>query len=141
MSAFNPLPVEGKIFLSVADRDKERAVEVARGLHELGFTICSTGGTLKTLAKAGIPAERVYKVLEQARPNVIDMMKNGEINYVINTPATHESRADEVLIRSTAIAEKISHATNMAAAEATVRAIRSLKENEFTVKSIQEYHE
>jgi carbamoyl-phosphate synthase large subunit len=68
------------------------------------------------------------------------MMKNHEIDYLINTPATHESRADEILIRSTAIAQKISHATNMAAAEATVKAMRSLKEKEFTVKSIQEYH-
>ena len=140
IAAFNALPKEGTVFLSVADRDKDRAVSVARDLHELGFRIISTGGTLTKLAEAGIPAERVYKVLEQARPNVIDMMKNNEIHFVINTPATHESRADEILIRSTAIAQKISHATNMAAAEATVKAIRSLKENEITVKSIQEYH-
>ena len=140
MAAFNTLPTEGKVFLSVADRDKDRAVTIARDLHQLGFTICSTGGTLAKLAAAGIPAERVYKVLEQARPNVIDMMKNNEIHFLINTPATHESRADEILIRSTAIAQKISYATNMAAADATVKAIRSLKEIPFTVKSIQEYH-
>ncbi len=140
ISAFNPLPKEGTVFLSVADRDKDRAIAVARGLHELGFKIVSTGGTLAKLAKAGIPADRVYKVLEQARPNVIDMMKNNEIHFLINTPATHESRADEILIRSTAIAQKISYATNMAAAEASVKAIRSLKESELTVQSIQEYH-
>ncbi|MES2980744.1 MAG: carbamoyl-phosphate synthase large subunit [Verrucomicrobiota bacterium] len=140
ISAFNPLPKEGTVFLSVADRDKDRAISVARGLHELGFKIVSTGGTLAKLAKAGIPADRVYKVLEQARPNVIDMMKNNEIHFLINTPATHESRADEILIRSTAIAQKISYATNMAAAEAAVKAIRSLKESELTVQSIQEYH-
>jgi carbamoyl-phosphate synthase large subunit len=140
ISAFNPLPKEGTVFFSVADRDKERAIDVARSLHELGFKIVSTGGTLAKLAEAGIPADRVYKVLEQARPNVIDMMKNNEIHFLINTPATHESRADEILIRSTAIAQKISYATNMAAAEAAVKAIRSLKESELTVKSIQEYH-
>lgn len=140
ISAFNPLPKEGTVFFSVADRDKERAIDVARGLHELGFKIVSTGGTLAKLAEAGIPADRVYKVLEQARPNVIDMMKNNEIHFLINTPATHESRADEILIRSTAIAQKISYATNMSAAEAAVKAIRSLKESELTVKSIQEYH-
>jgi carbamoyl-phosphate synthase large subunit len=140
IAAFNPLPKEGTVFFSVADRDKERAIDVARGLHELGFKIVSTGGTLAKLAEAGIPADRVYKVLEQARPNVIDMMKNGEIHFLINTPATHESRADEILIRSTAIAQKISYATNMAAAEASVKAIRSLKESDLTVKSIQEYH-
>jgi carbamoyl-phosphate synthase large subunit len=140
MAAFNPLPTEGTVFLSVSDRDKERAISVARALHEIGFRIVSTGGTLAKLAAAGIPASRVYKVLEQARPNIIDMMKNNEIHFLINTPATHESRADEILIRSTAIAQKISYATNMAAAEATVKAIRSLKERELTVKSIQEYH-
>ena len=140
MAAFNPLPKEGTVFLSVSDRDKERAVAVARNLHELGFRIVSTGGTLAKLAEAGIPADRVYKVLEQARPNIIDMMKNNEIHFLINTPATHESRADEILIRSTAIAQKISHATNLSAAEASVKAMRSLKERELTVKSIQEYH-
>ena len=140
ISAFNPLPKQGTVFFSVADRDKERAIDVARGLHELGFRIVSTGGTLAKLAEAGIPADRVYKVLEEARPNVIDMMKNNEIHFLINTPATHESRADEILIRSTAIAQKISYATNMAAAEAAVKAIRSLKERELTVKCLQEYH-
>ncbi len=140
IAAFNPLPKEGTVFLSVSDRDKERAVAVARDLHELGFKIVSTGGTLAKLAEAGIPAGRVYKVLEQARPNIIDMMKNNEIHFLINTPATHESRADEILIRSTAIAQKISHATNLSAAEASVKAMRSLKERELTVKSIQEYH-
>lgn len=140
ISAFNPLPKEGTVFLSVSDRDKERSIAIARDLHELGFRIVSTGGTHARLAEAGIPTDRVYKVLEQARPNIIDMMKNNEIHFLINTPATHESRADEILIRSTAIAQKISHATNLSAAEASVKAMRSLKERELTVKSIQEYH-
>ncbi len=140
ISAFNPLPTEGNVFLSVADLDKPRAVAVARDLADLGFTIFSTGGTHALLTENGIGSRRVYKVLEQARPNVIDMMKNGEIHFIINTPSTHESRADEVLIRSTAIAQKISHATNLAAAEASVKAMRSLKTMEFQVKSIQEFH-
>ena len=140
ISAFNPLPTTGNVFLSVSDRDKDRAVAVARDLVALGFKVYSTGGTHQRLTAEGIPCSRVYKVLEQARPNVIDMMKNHEIHFVINTPSTHESRADEVLIRSTAIAQKISHATNLSAAEASVKAMRSLKEKEFNVKSIQEYH-
>ncbi|MEO7099727.1 MAG: carbamoyl-phosphate synthase large subunit [Luteolibacter sp.] len=140
ISAFNPLPTEGNVFLSVSDRDKDRAVAVARDLAELGFKIYSTGGTHARLTEEGIPSNRVYKVLEQARPNVIDMMKNGEIHFIINTPSTHESRADEILIRSTAIAQKISHATNLSAAEASVKGMRSLKNNKLTVKSIQEYH-
>ena len=140
ISAFNPLPTEGNVFLSVADLDKNRAVAVARELVELGFKIYSTGGTHARLVAEGIPSNRVYKVLEQARPNVIDMMKNNEIHFIINTPSTHESRADEILIRSTAIAQKISHATNLSAAEASVKGMRSLNNNELTVKSIQEYH-
>ena len=140
ISAFNPLPSEGNVFLSVSDRDKDRAVNVARELVEMGFTIYSTGGTHQRLTEEGIPCKRVYKVAEQARPNIIDVMKNGEIHFIINTPASHESRADEILIRSTAIAQKISHATNLSAAEASVKAIRSLKCQELTVKSIQEYH-
>ena len=140
ISAFNPLPTEGNVFLSVADLDKDRAVAVARGLAELGFKIYSTGGTHQRLTDEGIPSTRLFKLAEQARPNVIDMMKNREIHFVINTPSGHEARADEVQIRSTAIAQKISHATNLAAAEASVKAIRSLKTLEFKVKSIQEYH-
>jgi carbamoyl-phosphate synthase large subunit len=140
ISAFNPLPTEGNVFLSVSDRDKSRAVAVAKDLVELGFTIWSTGGTHERLTQEGIPSKRVYKVAEQARPNVIDMMKNGEIQFIINTPASHESRADEILIRSTAIAQKISHATNLSAAEASVKAMRSLKCKELTVKCLQEYH-
>jgi carbamoyl-phosphate synthase large subunit len=140
ISAFNPLPTSGNVFLSVSDRDKDRAVAVARDLASLGFTIYSTGGTHTRLSAEGIPSNRLFKLAEQARPNVIDMMKNREIHFVINTPSGHEARADEVQIRATAIAQKISHATNLAAAEASVKAIRSLKEKEFTVQSIQEYH-
>jgi carbamoyl-phosphate synthase large subunit len=140
ISAFNPLPTKGNVFLSVADRDKDRAVAVARDLVELGFEIYSTGGTQARLTEEGIPCKRLYKLYEQARPTVIDAMKNGDIHFVINTPSSHESREDEVKIRAGAIANKISHATNLAAAEASVEAIRSLKQREFTVQSIQEYH-
>ena len=140
ISAFNPLPTTGNVFLSVADLDKNRAVAVARDLVDLGFKVFSTGGTHARLTAEGIPCTRLFKLAEQARPNVIDMMKNRDIHFVINTPSGHEARADEVQIRSTAIAQKISHATNLSAAEASVKAMRSLKEKELTVKSIQEYH-
>ena len=140
ISAFNPLPTTGNVFLSVSDRDKARAVDVARDMSELGFTIFSTGGTHERLLAEGIPCHRVFKLHEQARPNVIDMMKNGEIQFVVNTPSTHEAREDEVKIRSTAIAQKISHVTNLSAAEASVKAMRSLKERELTVQPLQDYH-
>ncbi|KAB2638548.1 MAG: carbamoyl phosphate synthase large subunit, partial [Verrucomicrobia bacterium] len=140
MAAFNPLPTSGNVFLSVSDLDKPRTVFVARDLVDMGFKIFSTGGTHAHLTMAGIPCTRVYKLAEQARPNVIDMLKNREIHFVVNTPSGHEARADEVKIRATAIAKKISHATNLSAAEASVKAIRSLISQELTVMTIQEYH-
>ncbi|MEP4077484.1 carbamoyl-phosphate synthase large subunit [Haloferula sp.] len=140
ISAFNPLPTEGNVFLSVVDRDKDEAMGIARDLVELGFTVWATGGTYQRLKDEGIPCERVFKLHEQRRPNVVDMMKNGEISFVINTPSDQAAREDEVKIRSTAISTKISHATNLAAAVACVKAIRSLKEQELTVKALQEFH-
>ena len=140
MSAFNPLPTKGNVFISVSNRDKPRTVAIARDLAEMGFTIFSTGGTHQLFTQEGIPSVRVYKILEGARPHCVDLMKNHEIHFVINTPSSHESRADEVQIRAGAIANKISYATNLAAAEASVRGIRSLQKNELTVRSIQEFH-
>ena len=140
ISAFNPLPKSGNVFLSVNDRDKPRALGVARDLAQLGFKIHSTGGTYKFLEENSIPVERLYKLSEGRRPTVMDMMKNGELHFIINTPSGHEARIDEVKIRSGAVQYKVSHCTNLAAAEASVKAIRSLQENELTVTALQEYH-
>jgi carbamoyl-phosphate synthase large subunit len=139
-SAFNPLPTSGNVFLSVSDRDKPAAMDVARELVELGFQVYATGGTCDRLQAENIPCHRLYKLNEGRRPHVIDMMKNREIHFIINTPSGHAAREDEVKIRSGAVANKVSHCTNLAAAVASVKAIRSLKEKELTVKSIQEYH-
>jgi carbamoyl-phosphate synthase large subunit len=140
ISAFNPLPKEGNVFFSVNDRDKDRAVTIARDLANLGFKIHATGGTFKRLEAEGIEVNRLYKLAEQKRPNVIDMMKNGDIDFIINTPSGHEAREDEVKIRSGAVQHKISHCTNLSAAEASVKAIRSLQDREFTVTPLQEHH-
>jgi len=140
ISAFNPLPTMGRVFLSVNDRDKPEALEIAKDLYSLGFEICATGGTHKMLKEAGVPNDRIYKLYEEARPNVVDEMKNGNITFVINTPIGSEAKHDEIAIRAGAVANKISHCTNLAAARATVHAIRSLQENEMEVKPIQEYH-
>ena len=140
ISAFNPLPTGGNVFFSINDRDKDRAVKVARELADLGFNIFATGGTFKRLEVEGIAVKRLYKLAEQKRPNVIDMMKNGDIHFIINTPSGHEARADEIKIRSGAVQYKISHCTSLAAAEASVMAIRSLLEQEFTVTPLQEHH-
>ncbi len=140
ISAFNPLPTSGRVFLSVNDRDKPEALEIARDLYALGFEICATGGTHNMLKDAGVPNERIYKLYEEARPNVVDEMKNGNITFVINTPIGPEAKQDEVAIRAGAVANKISHCTNLAAARATVHAIRSLQEKELSVKPLQAYH-
>ena len=140
ISAFNPLPTGGNVFFSVNDRDKARAVPVARDLAELGFEIYATGGTYKIFEEEGINVNRLYKLAEQKRPNVMDMMKNGDIDFIINTPSGHEARTDEVTIRSGAVANKVSHCTNLSAAEASVNAIKSLQANELSVTTLQEYH-
>ncbi|BDS07309.1 carbamoyl-phosphate synthase (glutamine-hydrolyzing) [Oceaniferula spumae] len=140
ISAFNPLPTGGNVFFSVNDRDKDRAVPIASALSELGFNIYATGGTYKRFKAEGITMNRLYKLAEQRRPNVMDMMKNGDINFIINTPSGHEARTDEVTIRSGAVANKISHCTNLSAAEASVQAIKSLQNQELTVTTLQEYH-
>ena len=140
MAAFSALPTGGKIFVSVRDRHKEAVVDIGRGFHELGFEICSTGGTAKILAEADIPVEKVYKLQEGRRPNVLDMIKNGEIALIVNTPSEAASRQDETMIRSTAVANKIPIYTNLSAARACVTAIRSLQSQELTVKALQDYH-
>jgi len=140
ISAFNPLPMEGNVFFSVSDRDKDDAVPIAREFAEAGFTLFATGGTFRRLDEAGVPAQRLYKLAERKRPNVLDMMKNGEIHFIVNTPSSHESREDEVVIRSTAVANKVSHCTNLAAAAASVQAIRSLQKRELTVTPLQDYY-
>jgi len=140
IAAFNPLPKEGNVFLSVNDRDKEKVMPIARELAELGFKIYSTGGTYKRLKAEGIEATRLYKLSEGMRPTVIDMMKNGDLHFVINTPSGHEARIDEVKIRSSAVQHKVSHCTNLSAAVASVKAIRSLQEHEMTVTPLQEHH-
>ncbi len=140
ISAFNPLPKTGNVFLSVNDRDKGRAVVVAKDLEELGFGIYATGGTFKRLEAEGIKAKRLYKLNEGKRPHVVDMMKNGDIQFIINTPSGHEAREDEIKIRSGAVTNKVSHCTNLSAAEMSVRAIRSLQQVPFTVTPLQDFH-
>jgi carbamoyl-phosphate synthase large subunit len=135
IAAFNPLPKEGNVFFSVNDRDKDGAVLVARELAELGFQIHATGGTFKRLEAEGITVNRLYKLAEQKRPNVIEMMKNGDIDFIINTLSGHEAREDEVKIRSGAVQNKISHCTNLSAAEASVNKNMPQKHARLVLKS------
>jgi carbamoyl-phosphate synthase large subunit len=139
MAAQPPLPVGGNIFISVKDSQKPDVVALAKEFSELGFKIYATAGTAAAIKADGTPVKKLYKLAE-GRPNVLDMIKNGDISFIINTPAGKTPREDEVKIRSAAVAQRIPIMTTMRAAKASVRGIRSLREQGFDVKCIQEYH-
>jgi len=139
IAAGNSLPVGGKVFISVRDIDKQGVVPVAREFIALGFTVVSTSGTAALLRENNLQVERVKKLAE-GRPNILDAIKNHEIAFIVNTPSSGETRADERKIRAAAIQYRISHCTNLSSARATVMAIRSLQREPFEVKPLQEYH-
>jgi carbamoyl-phosphate synthase large subunit len=140
MAAGSPLPLQGNVFISVRDRHKDRIAEIAAEYHALGFQIYATNGTHRVLEAAGIPAQKLPKVQEGRRPNVLDMIKNGEIQLVINTPDERQPSADEVKIRSSAIAGRITIITTLRAARASAHAIAKLQQNKLMVKPLQDYH-
>ena len=115
-------------------------MQIAKDFQELGFTIYSSTGTAKHLKENGITVNPLFKLAEGRRPNVLDMIKNGEIAMIVNTPSGQAPREDEVKIRSTAVANRIPVLTNLRAAEASIQAIRSLQKNEMGVQTLQEYH-
>ena len=139
MAAQPALPLAGTIFLSVRDSDKTAAVRLGQGLHDLGFRIVSSQGTARQLADAGIPVTPLLK-LSEGRPNVVDLMKNREITLVINTPAGAVARSEEVQIRTCALSQRIPVMTTIAAAEASLEGIRSLRQHGLTVRALQDYH-
>jgi carbamoyl-phosphate synthase large subunit len=132
------LPTQGNVFLSVKDGDKPRAVAVARQLEALGFVIYSTSGTAKTLTEAGVTVKKLAKI-QEGRPTAIDLIKNGQIQLVINTPAGMIPRRDENAIRSAAYAHNVCLMTTIAGAAAAVEGIRALKEKHVGVRPIQKY--
>jgi carbamoyl-phosphate synthase large subunit len=132
------LPTKGNVFLSVKDADKPRATALARALVELGFTIYSTSGTAKTLADNGVPVKRISKIAE-GRPTAVDMLKNGQIQLVINTPAGMIPRQDENKIRAAAYSHAVCLMTTITGAFAAVEGIRALRDKPVGVKPIQLY--
>jgi len=132
------IPLAGKVFISVMNKDKRSIVFLAKKLVDLGFEIVTTKGTAKVLVNNGIPVQTVFKVGE-GRPDIVDQIKNGEIHLVINTPSGKKPKADEVAIRSQSVAHNIPCITTLSGTEAAVNAIESLKRG-MSVKSIQEYH-
>ncbi len=139
MAAQPPLPQGGNIFISVRDGDKADAAELARGFADLGFKLYATSGTAKVLEDAGVKVHRLYKVTE-GRPNVLDMIKNGEIHFVINTPSGKIPREDEVKIRSASVGNRIPIMTTLSGARASLRGIAAVREKGLSVIPIQEYH-
>jgi carbamoyl-phosphate synthase large subunit len=140
MAAGNSLPLKGKLFISVSDRLKPRIGIIAREYHDLGFVIVATDGTRKAIKEAGVPCDIVHKIAEGRRPNILDMMKNGEIAMIINTPSEKETRKDEVLIRSTSVSTRTPIQTTLRGARAAAHAIGSLQKNKLEVKTLQEFH-
>jgi carbamoyl-phosphate synthase large subunit len=138
MAAQPPLPQGGNIFISVKDSQKPDVALLARDFEALGFKIFATAGTAAAIKAEGTPVVKLYK-LSEGRPHVLDMIKNGEVSFIINTPAGKTPREDEVKIRSAAVAQRIPIMTTMRAAKASLRGITSLRAHGFDVKCIQEY--
>jgi carbamoyl-phosphate synthase large subunit len=134
-----PLPVTGTVLITIADRDKDRIINAARNFKEMGFTILSTGGTKRFLASHGIESNLILKVHE-GRPNIVDAIKNGEIQLVVNTPAGRLSEYDDSYIRKNAIKYKVPYITTTSAALSSTNGIRERQTGEYKVKSLQEYH-
>jgi len=137
MAANSALPLSGMIFLSVADRDKQDVVPIAKALAGMGYQLLSTRGTAKALREAGIKVEEVPK-LQEGRPNLIDHMKNDQIAMVINTPSGKGARTDEGKIRAAAVANGVTCITTLQAAHAAVGACRALREQTMTVSALQD---
>jgi carbamoyl-phosphate synthase large subunit len=138
MAANAPLPLSGRVFISVSDAHKNNVAEIAKLFAEMGFELVSTSGTANVLEKAGLKVQRVFK-LDEGRPNTIDLLKNREIQLVINTPSGQSPRADEVKIRTTAVYTNTPIMTTLSGAKAAAQGIAALKKSGYQVKTIQEY--
>jgi carbamoyl-phosphate synthase large subunit len=139
MAANSPLPLKGKIFISVSDAHKKEVSAVAKLFFDLGFELVATAGTANILEKAGLKVQRVLKLLE-GRPNIVDLIKNKEIQLVINTPSGAAPRADEIKIRTTAIYSSTPIITTLSSAKAAALGIAAFKQRGYEVKTVQEYH-
>ena len=139
MAAGGPLPMTGRVFISVSDAHKKEVSAVARQFVELGFSIIATSGTAAVLEAAGLKVERVAK-LSEGRPNAVDLLKNREIQLVINTPAGQTPRADEVKIRTTAVYTGTPIMTTLSGAKAAALGIAALRKSGYSVRTLQEYH-
>jgi carbamoyl-phosphate synthase large subunit len=139
LAAGQGLPRQGTIFLSVNDSEKREIISLARELSSLGFKLLATRGTAASLTAADVEVESVFKVNE-GRPNIVDLVKTGKVDLIINTPLGRESFYDEKSIRRAAIRYKVPCITTMSAAQAAARGIRASIEHAFEVNALQDLH-
>ena len=137
MAAGNDLPIAGTAFISVKDKDKKNALNFAKKLKELNFKLCATSGTAKYLNTNGINCKKINKVREGS-PHIVESLNAKNIELVINTTEGSKSISDSYSLRRSALVNKIPYCTSLAAANACVEAINSLKNKKITVKAIQE---
>jgi carbamoyl-phosphate synthase large subunit len=140
LAAGSLLPTAGKVFISVKNSDKRVVVTLAKRLHEMGFGLVATAGTARVLERHGMPVEVIHKVADGYRPNVVDLMKRGEIALVLNTPEDGRARKDSAVIRRTAIVQQIPYYLTVDGIQAAIGAIEARLKEEQTVLSLQEYH-
>jgi carbamoyl-phosphate synthase large subunit len=140
LAADNGLPLSGTVLVTVNERDKPAVAPIARRFHEMGFRIVATTGTARFLRARGIPAESVFKVHE-GRPHGVDMIVNGQVQLLINTPLGKHSQRDDYTMRQAAVAHRIPYTTTLSAANAACDAILSLKFKTPTIRALQEWHE
>ena len=139
LGAGQNLPSQGNVLLSVKNKDKRNVAFIAKKLSDLGFKLIATKGTGKILVNNGLEVRFVNKVSE-GRPHIVDMIKNGEINLIINTPRGRNPKLDEVAIRANAVSYKIPYTTTISGAQAVVNAIESMKRGNLRVKALQDYY-
>ncbi len=138
-AAGQKLPISGSVFISVTDHDKPQVASLARKFADMGFKLVATAGTADILENAGMSVERVYKVKE-GRPNVVDLIKGGSIQLIINTPTGLEPWFDEKAIRRAAVNARIASITTLSAARAAAEGIAALQRGKISVKALQHLH-
>jgi carbamoyl-phosphate synthase large subunit len=139
IAAGTALPTEGTVFVSVRNADKDAIIPVARELSQLGFQIVASSGTHAALARAGVTSRRLPKLAE-GRPHVIDLIKNGEVQLIINTPTRKGPQTDEGKIRATSVLNKVPIVTTITGAHAAVKAIAAVQKGGWDVAPLQSYH-
>jgi carbamoyl-phosphate synthase large subunit len=139
IAAGSVLPTEGTVYVSVRNADKEAILPIARIFADEGFDLIATGGTYAALSKAGIEARRINKLAE-GRPNIADMIKNGDVQLIINTPTRKGPSTDEGKIRAMSVLHKVPIVTTLSGANAVARAIVELRKKGWDVRPLQDYH-